>query len=190
MLLKKGIFLLVSISLLFNLFSCSKKSSEPYIPPPVKNNLVFERSDGVEVHFKSNTYVWCGHWEEDIIPVETVHILVGFDPAEPQDISGWKLQAVISDVKIGEEMTFPNTFIWNQPKEVMIFINDPPNQLSTEVEESRGGIVFQKLVSGTNGEVEFSIDAVIGSEYYGGDSLKVSGTFYAPVTGAPVLESK
>ena len=107
---------------------------------------------------------------------------------EPEDVSGWKLQAVIGDVKIGEKITFPNTFVWNQPKGVLIFVNDPPNQLSTQGEESRGGIVFQKLVSGTKGEVEFSIDAVIGSEFEGGDSLKVSGTFYTPVTGAPVFE--
>ena len=185
---RKGLVVLVCIFFLPSLFSCGKKSTEPDTQSPVKNNLVFKRTDGTEIQFKSNTYVWFGPWEEEIILVEAIHILVGFDPAEPEDVSGWKLQAVISDVKIGEEMTFPNTFIWYQPKEVMIFINDPPNQLSTQEEKSRGGIVFQKLLSGAKGEVEFSIDAVIGSEFEGGDSLKVSGTFYAPVTGAPVLE--
>jgi len=156
----------------------------------VKNNLIFERSNGTQVQFKPNTFVWCGPWEEDLIPVETLHILVGFDPAAQENKSGWMLQAVISDVKIGEEMKFPNTFTWNQPEGVLLFVLDDPNELSTQEEESRGGIVFQKSSCGTGGEVQFSIDAVIGSEFSGGDSLKVSGTFYAPITGPPVLNKK
>ena len=185
---RKGLLVLVCIFFLLGLFGCGKKSTESDTPSPVENNLVFKRTDGTEVQFKPNTYVWFGPWEEEIIPVETIHILVGFDPQDPEDVSGWMLWGVINDIKIGEEMNFPNTFSWGQPKEVLFFVNDPPNELSTQEEDSRGGIIFQKLVSGTKGEVEFSIDAVIGSEFAGGDSLKVSGTFYAPVTGAPVLQ--
>ncbi|KPL04468.1 MAG: hypothetical protein AMJ90_00535 [candidate division Zixibacteria bacterium SM23_73_2] len=191
MFLKKDLAVLVLIFFLLSLFGCSKKSSEPDISSPVKNNLIFKRSDGTQVQFKPNTFVWCGPWEEDKIPVETFHIWVGFDPAVQEQKTGWMLQAVISDVNIGEELEFPNTFSWNHPDGVLLFVLDDPNELSTQEEDSRGGIVFQKLSCDTEGEVQFSIDAVIGSEFSGtGDSLKVSGTFYAPITGPPVLKKK
>ena len=183
---KRNMAVFVWILFIFSLFSCNKNPSDSDISSSVKNNLIFERSDGAQVQFKPKTFVWCGPWEGDEIPVQALNILVGFDPADQKNKANWMLQAVISDVKIGEEMKFPNTFIWNQPKGVSLFVYDPPNELSTQEEESSGGITFQKLTCGTKGEVEFSINAVIGSEFHLGDSLRVSGTFYAPMTGQPL----
>jgi len=183
----KGKMIIVWILLILSLFSC-KKNKNPvgsYTPSSVENNLIFERSDGSQVQFEQKAFVWCGPWEKILIPVNALHIWFGFDPTDPDIKATWRLRAVLNDVKIGEELKFPNSFIWDQPKGVLLSVLDAPNELSTQEGGSRGGIIFQKLECDIKDEVQFSIDAVIGSEFHDGDSLRVSGTFRATVSGLP-----
>ena len=71
------IILLVGVLSVFNLIGCHKNSSRSDTGP-VKNNLIFTRSDGTQVVFSSRTSVWCGQWEEGLIPTNTLNVLVGF----------------------------------------------------------------------------------------------------------------
>ena len=122
-----------------------------------------------------------GAWEEGLIPTASLQIFFGGPTAsDPR----WHLRAVMADVTIGEVLLFPNNFIWDQPKDVDIFIYDPPNELSTQDYQSGGSITFQQLQCGSGGGIRFSIDAVIGSEFGDGPSVAVSGTFQAPI-GVP-----
>ncbi len=178
--------LLVGILFVLSLNSCNKKSSRSD-KNPVDNNLTFTRPNGTQVGFNSRTFVWCGQWEGDEIPANTLNILVGYDSKDPENYAYWNLRAVVSDVEIGEEIKFPNDYVWDQPKGILLFVYDPPNELSNDQEESNGGIVFQKLQCGFSGEVQFTINAMLGSEYHGGDSMRVSGDFYAPYTGPPLI---
>ena len=83
-------------------------------------------------------------------------------------------------------MPFPNTFIFDQPRNADLFLFDPSNELSTQADGSSGSITFQQLncATGNNGVVEFTINAVIGSEFGDGPSVTASGSLKASV-GAP-----
>jgi hypothetical protein len=173
MTIRKPIVILLTILILpVTIISCSEDSKGPVDPLFVENNLVFERTDGSRVQFGSNVEIWCGPWEKGEIPIETLHIT-----AKGSGWSYWNIRAVLEDVVPGEKIYFPNTFIWNQPEGADIFVCDEPNELSSSEEESHGWIMFEKVGCGRHSSVQFSIDAVLGSEYHDGDSLKVYGSF-------------
>jgi len=146
------------------------------------NLLVFTRENGSEVEFSAaaKTYVWCGPWEHDQVPAPSLHVFFG----SSVPIGGWELKAVVADIEIGDTLRFPNYFIWDQPDSVHLFLLDPPNELATDTEESSGFIVFHHLPCPDGTTVDFSIDAVIGSEYGDMPSVTVRGRFTAEVTGA------
>jgi hypothetical protein len=165
------------------LVSCGDDKDEPLAPDPEGNDLVFTREDQTTIQFPSDsgTLVWCGPWDED---VGTPSLQILFYGPEAEDPS-WALGAVIADVVLGQPLSFPNAFDFDDPKDVAIFIVDPPNELSTQDDESSGTITFQELDCGSGGEVQFEIDAVIGSELTDGPHVHVTGTFRATVGEAP-----
>lgn len=173
---RKLINTLSTTIILSSLLIGCEDSKGPVNPLFVENNLVFERTDGSRVQFESSVEIWCGPWEKGEIPVETLHIT-----ARGSGWSYWNIRAVLEDVVPGEKIYFPNTFIWNQPQGADIFVCDEPNELSSSEEESRGWIMFERTGCGRLNSVQFSIDAVLGSEYHDGDSLKVYGSFKAGI---------
>ncbi|MBI4410713.1 MAG: hypothetical protein HY561_13465 [Gemmatimonadetes bacterium] len=170
----------VGLLLLAALFACGDEdATEPDSTP--ENTIVFQRADGTRINMAANALAWCAAWETGVVPTPAAHVGGGAGVAGQP---GWKLQAVVADVRLGEKLTFPNTFIFDQPKRADLFIVDPPNELSTQDGRSSGHIVFQQL-SCPNGVVEFSIDAVVGSEFGDGPSVSVKGTFRASLSQPP-----
>jgi hypothetical protein len=158
----------------------------PTGPGPVEDSLVFTRANQSRISFPSGArlFVWCGPWDEGIaVATPSLQILFAAPGASPS--TSWHLRAVASDVTVGNRLTFPNSFISLQPKNVDLFVLDPPNEVSTQSLESSGSITFQKLNCGSGGEVQFSIDATIGSEFGGGPSITVAGAFRSPIGKAP-----
>jgi len=147
----------------------------------IDNSLVFTREDSSEVEFPAGAeaHVWCGPWEEDEVPVPSLHVWFG-SPGEPV---GWELRAVVGDIEIEDTLRFPNYFIWDQPDSAHLFLLDPPNELATDTEESGGFIVFHRLPCPSGTTLDFSIDAVMGSELGGMPPVTVRGRFAAKVTG-------
>src|ERR1700752_67368 len=150
----------------------------PATPDPTQNNLVFTREDQSQISFSSDAqlYVWCGPWQEGEVDTESIQVFFGV-LAQPE--AGWHRRAVVAGVTLGEPLPFPNDSVWDQPNHVSIFVLDPPNELSTHEPESSGSIVFQRLDCGSDGDVEFTIDAVIGSEFGDSTPVHVAGTFRA-----------
>lgn len=149
-----------------------------------QNTLVFTREDMSVIDFPPTTvtYIWCGDWEPGEVAVPALHVWVGTPGAvEPH----WLLRAVVRDVTLGEPLSFPNYFVWNQPDSAHIFVFDPPNELATNTEESRGTITFHKLPCPVPGWIDFSIDAVVGSEYGDMPSISVRGRFSGRVMQIP-----
>jgi hypothetical protein len=146
------------------------------------DQLVFTREDGSEINFSisAKTSVWCGPWESEIVPTPTLHVWYG----SSIQTSGWMLRAVLGDVEIGDTLRFPNYFVWDEPDSVHMFLLDPPNELATDTEESFGFIVFHELPCPDGTTVDFSIDAILSSEYGDMPSVKVRGRFIADLTGA------
>jgi len=147
----------------------------------IQNALAFTRPDNSRVQFPRQPTVWCGAWEEGFVATPALHILVVRQaPREPY----WYLRAVLADVAPGQPDTFPNGFTFDQPRNVDMFVFDPPNELSTQ-QSSSGQIVFQQFGCGSSAQVEFTIDALIGSEFGGGPPLTVTGSFRSPVGNPP-----
>lgn len=147
-------------------------------------SLVFTRADQSVVAFSSAAvlFVWCGPWEEGTIPTESLKIIFG-GPGAGDPI--FRARVVVADVAIGVPLAFPNNFVFDEPKDADLFLFDPSNELSTQDDESSGSITFQKLDCGSGGEVQFSIDAVIGSEFGGGPTVSVTGSFQGEVGPSP-----
>lgn len=157
---------------------------DPSGPGSVQNDLVFTRADQSRIAFSSGAllFVWCGAWEEGVVATPSLQVLFGGPTAgDPH----WHLRAVVADVTLGEPLPFPNSFIWDQPKDADLFVGDPPNELSTSEGQSSGSITFHQLQCGSGGEVRFSIDAEVGSELFGAPSVAVTGTFRAPIGQPP-----
>jgi hypothetical protein len=151
-------------------------------PGGIDNSLVFTREDASEVEFPAGAeaYIWCGRWEQDV-SVLSLHVWFG----NPEQPGGWVLQAVVGDIEVRDTLRFPNYFVWDQPDSVHLFLLDPPNELATNTEESDGFIVFHRLPCPSGTTVDFSIDAVMGSEYGDMSPVTVRGRFTAQVTGPP-----
>jgi hypothetical protein len=167
------------------MIGCSLACSDegPSGPGQIQNTLLFTRADQSRVAFSSGSSVraWCGPWEEGEIEVPSLQaIVLGSSAADPY----WHLRAVVADVTLGQPLTFPNNFVFDQPEDVDIFVLDPPNELSTQDDRSSGSVTFQELRC-TGGSVRFSIDAVIGSEFGNGPSVRVTGSFSAPIGQPP-----
>jgi len=148
----------------------------------VDNRLVLMRENGSEIEFGENAtaYVWCGEWESEVVQDYSLHVWFGSLGSS----GGWVLKAVVADLTIGDTLRFPNHFIWDHPDSVHIFLYDPPNELATNTEESSGYIVFHSLPCPGGGNVDFTIDAVLGSEYGDMPWVSILGRFTAEETGA------
>jgi hypothetical protein len=170
-------------ALLLAVLGCGDSTESPTGPEPV-NDLVFTREDQSQIAFPNDAslFVWCGPWEEGFVPTPSLQILFGSPgPAAPY----WHLRAVVADVTPGQPLTFPNEFVFDQPKDVDVFVGDPPNELSTQAGGSSGSLTFQELQCGAGGRVSFTIDAVIGSEFGDGPPVSVTGSFSAPIGQPP-----
>ena len=177
---------LLLLALILAVGACgSDRPTEP--TSDVQNTLVFTRSDGSRVEFSNQAqlFVWCGPWEHGgLIPTPSLHVWFGVPGASG---AGWYLSAVVADVTVGIPVSFPNSFIWDEPKNVNLFVLDPPNEVSTQIDDAGlgGQITFQLLQCGAGGEVQFSVNAVIGSEFSNGPSITVTGSLRAPVGQPP-----
>jgi hypothetical protein len=142
----------------------------------IQNDLIFTRADGSTIAFAGSSAleISCGSWEAGMVATPSLQVRLSGQ-------TGWHLRAVLDDVAIGQPLSFPNGFIWDQPQNVDLFILDVPNELSTQDGRSSGSITFQVLSCVSGGQVSFTIDAVIGSEFGNGPSVTVTGSFNAPV---------
>ena len=155
-------------------------------PFDYENTLVFDGSSGGTIDFLSDYYCYCDEWESSNVTDYTFHVMGGFHPDSVAAGSPvWWLKVVVDDVVPGEPIDFPNVFIWDQPKDADLFIYDPPGEYSSSADGSSGQITIHRLDCGHGGGIEFSINAVIDSEFHDGGTVTVTGTFVAPLTGPP-----
>lgn len=144
------------------------------------DDLVFTRADGTSAEFEPTVFAWCGAWEEARVLRPSVHVIVG------NGMRWWQVIAVLADVEQGERITFPNAFPWNQPRGADVFVNDPPNELSSQVDGSEGWIEFATAdCDEDDGGVDLRMEATLGSELAGGAPMTVRGRFRSPITGRP-----
>jgi hypothetical protein len=145
---------------------------------PAQAALLFERPNGSELRFQAVPRVWCAPWAEDVAR-PSIHV------AAKDARRGWELSAVRRDLEIGERIDFPNEFVWNRPRGAQLFVAAGRLEASSAEEESSGSIAFSRATCRLGSVVEFSVDAVLGSELFEGDPVRVSGTYRGRVSKPP-----
>ena len=140
--------------------------------------LVFERPDGSRIKFAGAPRTWCGPWDDEV-GRRSIHV------GQRSARRGWELSAVRRDLEVGRPIEFPNDFVSKRPHGALLFVADGPLEASSAEEESTGSIVFSRISCRIGAVVEFSIDAVLGSELFEGKTVRVSGTYRGQVGKRP-----
>ena len=155
-------------------------SDSPTRPVEVDNDLVFTRADGSQITFAGTPRAWCGPWEEGEIEAPSVRVLLlpsDFGSTQPY----WTLSSVRSDIQVGQPQTFPNDFVFDQPEGTQIFVFDPPNEASTAQAPASGSITFERVDCSIGAELRFTVDAVLGSEFGDGPTIRIRGRLSVPI---------
>ena len=174
-------FLLVGATLF--LASCSD-DDEPNAPEPVTtavitDSLVFTRSsDSTLVDMGEATLVCCGLYDPSFVNERAMRVVL-YDPANQKP--GWQVLILVDRAQAGAITTLPTTVVApSKVAHVSMFVADFGNDLSSDTEESSGTITVRSFsCSATSIQLDFSVDAILGSEFGGGPSMRVQGTFQA-----------
>jgi hypothetical protein len=153
------------------------------------NALIFRRADGSEIEMQGKPLVWCGPWNDEI-PDQAIQVAaIGDVQRKPgqEFFSYWQLWAIPGDVQAGSAVRFPGDYTFDDPRGVVLFVGDTEteNESSTEGEDSHGRIVFSHASCDVGDPVEFTIDAVIDSEFFDGKPITARGTFRGVVGDPP-----
>jgi hypothetical protein len=145
--------------------------------------LSFFRADGSRIAFNNPARIWCGPWT-DIVKTRSLHVATL--PGKRAE-AWWEVKAVIAAVRRQPRVGFPVNFVWNRPTGAQVFAADDRgngNEASTEQEDSSGSMRFEDASCQRGARVEFSIDAVLDSEFSDDTPITVRGQFRGTV-GAP-----
>ena len=151
-------------------------------------DLEFTRADGSLATFPQTVRAWCGPYDEDNSDIEAVHILAAELPYE-SPAAYWIVSAVRADVERDPVTTFPNSFVFSEPRGAGLFAydtEDRENELSSADEESEGTmrIELEGCEPGDTVRVTFD-DVVLGSEYHDLPPVSVEGSVVAEIGDAP-----
>jgi len=155
--------------------------TEPRLPPGanyVADGLAFTRQDATPIPMGRTYAVCCSTWEKGYIDRETIKIFF-YDATKRS--SYWKM-FVIPDEVLGDSVfTFPTPTAGVGP--VAIFVNDvgTGNEASGEQAASSGTITIHSFSCGPPTQIDATVDAVLASEFAGGNPIRVQGRFTATV---------
>jgi ribosomal protein S18 acetylase RimI-like enzyme len=175
---RTGRFLFIDFSKALALLTAFVASLFLLVASPAEAGLAFERPDGSAIRFEGRPRAWCGPWDDEVAR-PSIHV------ALRNGRRGWELSAVRRDLEVGEPIEFPNAFVSSRPRGAQLFVASGRIEASTAEEESSGSMAFSRLSCRLAGLVEFSIDAVLGSELFGGKRVKVSGTYRGRMSKPP-----
>jgi hypothetical protein len=151
-------------------------------PPPqtvIADSLVFTRADSTVLTMGATPLVCCGLYDPSFVNERAMRIVFYDDPAN--QLPGWQILILIDRAQAGDTTTLPTAVVPpSRVPYVSMFVADIGNDLSSDTEESSGTITVHSFsCSATTIQVDFSVDAVLGSEYAGGPAMRVQGTFRA-----------
>ncbi len=150
--------------------------------PATDNPLEFRRADGTLIEFPSERAVWCDAIEPDEPSAgkalfAVVGKLGGANEGEP----GWSLVVPRDQVRAGRTTSFPN-----EGGYPILFVAVPPRiEASSSEEEAHGRLTLERASCKRGEEVAFSVDGLLGSEFFEGESIRVLGSFSSEVGEPP-----
>jgi hypothetical protein len=166
-----------------------EESSPPRTSPSPGTSLVVERADGSQIDMPGRPLVWCGPWN-DLIPDHALHVAAVGDVERKRGeewFSYWHLWAIPEHIESQAAVGFPGDYTFDDPSGVVLFVGDAEtgNEASTNGDDSSGQIVFTKASCEVGDPVEFTVDAVVDSEFGDGDPVKVKGMYRGVVERSP-----
>ena len=149
--------------------------------------LTFRRPDGSRIVFPRPARAWCGAWNTDE-PTRSLQIAVLRRDGPGFALPYWNLSAVVRDVQRGRTIRFPLPAASKRPRDAELFVADPKTRIeaSSEEEESRGRITFLQAGCKLGAPVRLTVSGVLGSEFFQGKPVRVSGTYQGVVGKRPV----
>lgn len=167
------------------------KDDRPNAPGPVPatvviDSLVFQRADSTIVTLGATPLVCCGLYDPSFVNERAMRIVL-YDPANQS--SGWQILILIDRAQAGATTTLPTMVVPpSKVPYVSMFVADVGNDLSSDTQDSSGTITVHSFqCSSTAIQIDFSVDATLGSEFGGGPAMRVQGAFQAtfPMQSCP-----
>src|SRR6266850_1537368 len=185
-LLSVPLWFLFGVTLL--LAACN--SSNPVAPGPVTasvtDSLAFTRAgSSTPVTVGATPLACCGLYDPSFVNEHAMWIVM-YDPAVQ---TGWQILILTNRAQAGAVTTLPTAIVApSKVPYVSMFVADSLNELSSDTEESSGTITVHSFsCSGTAIQIDFSVDATLGSESANSPAMDVKGTFRAtfPMQSCP-----
>lgn len=167
-----------------------KKDHKPTAPEPVTtvvvDSLAFMRADSTVLAMGTTPLVCCGLYDPSFVNERAMRIVM-FDPANQKP--GWQILILIDRAQAGAVTTLPTAVVApSKVPYVSMFVADFGNDLSSDTAGSSGTITVHSFsCNSTAMQLDFSVDAILGSEFGGAPSMFVKGTFQAtfPMQSCP-----
>jgi len=144
----------------------------------VVDSLVFTRADSTVLTMGSTPLVCCGLYDPGFVNERAMRIVL-YDPANQKP--GWEILVLIDRAVAGATTTLPTTVVPpSKVPHVSMFVADIGNELNSDSEDSSGTITVHSFqCTATTIQIDFSVDAILGSELGGSPSMRVQGAFQA-----------
>jgi hypothetical protein len=150
---------------------------EPFPGISIENALAFEAADSTAIATGATPYACCGLYDPSFVNERALRLIL-YDPAN--QAAGWQILILIDRAVAGDTTSLPTMVVApSKVPRVSMFVTTLNGEWNSDAEESSGSIVvhsFQCTFSTIR--VDFSVDAVLGSEL-AGPTIRVKGTFRA-----------
>ncbi|HEX7076869.1 MAG TPA: hypothetical protein VF363_00435 [Candidatus Eisenbacteria bacterium] len=172
--------LLLVVAMLF--LACGKDmgrhATEPVPETVVVNTIVFQRPDSSAVAMGTTPIACCGLYDPGFVNEKAMRIVL-YDPANQGP--GWQILILVDRAQAGVTTTLPTSVVPpSKAPYVTMFATTTAGEWSSDTEESSGTIIVHSFrCTSTTIQIDFSVDAVLGSELAGGPQMRVQGAFQA-----------
>ena len=181
-------WILLGLTLL--LAACNSRRN-PVAPVPVTvsvtDSLVFTRAgSSTPVAVGATPLVCCGLYDPGFVNEHAMRIVM-YDPAAQRP--GWQFLILTNRAQAGAATTLPTAVVApSKVPYVSMFVADSLNELNSDTDKSSGTITVHSFsCSATAIQIDFSVDATLGSEFANSPAMDVKGTFRAtfPMQSCP-----
>ena len=184
----KCLFPFVMLGGIVLVVSCGDDDKNPAngVAGPTQNEIIdsltFERQAGTSISMGTDLAICCGIWEPGYIDKNALKIL--FYDSSMQE-AGWRFFILVDEIAEDSSYMLPTSEAGQSAISMFVFDVPTGNELNSDTDESSGSVTINSFSCGPPVTIDFTIDATIGSEYFQGPSVSVTGTFRCTVYTNP-----
>jgi len=147
----------------------------------IVNSLSAARESGSKITLGTSYAICCGPWESGYDETPTLKVLV-YDPDLVE--ASLRLGLPLATASAETTLTLPSD---GSEQNFLVFLadTDTGNELSSDQDDASGSLTVEVLDCGPPLRIEFTIDAVLGSEFHQGETVRMTGSFRATVYSNP-----